>query len=63
MTADPDDVELHAVIHAATFEHFDRWTDILVNLGRASIGNRVEAHLLALNDHAERRTTSSHTAA
>jgi hypothetical protein len=33
------------VIHAATFEPFDRWTGILVRLGRASLASRVEAHL------------------
>jgi hypothetical protein len=36
------------VIHAATFEPFDRWTGILVRLGRASLASRVEAHLHAL---------------
>ena len=51
------------VIHAATFEPFDRWTGILVRLGRASLASRVEAHLRALKEHAERPTTSSTSAA
>ncbi len=51
------------VIHAATFEPFDRWTGILVRLGRASLASRVEAHLRALKEHAERPTTSSNSAA
>jgi len=50
------------VIHAATFEPFDRWTGILVRLGRASLASRVEAHLRALKEHAE-RPTSTHSAA
>ena len=41
------------VIHAATFEPFDRWTGILVRLGRASLASRVEAHLRALKERAE----------
>lgn len=41
------------VIHSATFEPFDRWTGLLVRLGRASLGSRVEAHLRALKDRAE----------
>lgn len=41
------------VIHAATFEPFDRWTGILVRLSRASLASRVEAHLRALKEHAE----------
>lgn len=41
------------VVHAATFEPFDRWTGILVRLGRASLANRVEAHLHALKARAE----------
>ena len=47
------------VIHAATFEPIDRWTDILVRLGRRSLEARVEAHLRALKERAERaeRTT------
>ena len=51
------------VIHAATFDPFDRWTGILVRLGRASLASRVEAHLRGLKAHAERPTTSSHSAA
>jgi carbon monoxide dehydrogenase subunit G len=41
------------VIHAATFEPFDRWTGILVKLGRASLASRVEAHLRVLKERAE----------
>jgi polyketide cyclase/dehydrase/lipid transport protein len=41
------------VIHAATFEPFDRWTGILVRFSRASLASRVEAHLRALKEHAE----------
>ena len=41
------------VIHAATFEPFDRWTGILVRLGRASLSSRVEAHLRVLKERAE----------
>ena len=51
------------VIHAATFEPFDRWTGILVRLGRASLGSRVEAHLQALKERAEDRSPTSNTAA
>jgi carbon monoxide dehydrogenase subunit G len=51
------------VIHAATFDPFDRWTGFLVRLGRASLASRVEAHLRSLKEHAERPTTSSHSAA
>jgi carbon monoxide dehydrogenase subunit G len=51
------------VIHAATFEPFDRWTGILVRLGRASLASRVEAHLRALKEHAEGSTSSTHSAA
>src|SRR4029077_11435507 len=41
------------VIHAATFEPFDRWTGSLVRLGRASLASRVEAHLRELKERAE----------
>ena len=41
------------VIHAATFEPFDRWTGILVRLGRASLASRVEHHLRTLKERAE----------
>jgi hypothetical protein len=51
------------VIHAATFEPFDRWTGILVRLGRAPLASRVEAHLRVLKEHAERPTSSTHPAA
>jgi len=51
------------VIHAATFEPFDRWTGILVRFGRASLASRVEAHLRVLKERAEAaergQTTSS----
>ena len=41
------------VIHSGTFEPFDRWTGILVRLGRASLASRVEAHLRVLKERAE----------
>jgi hypothetical protein len=41
------------VIHAATFEPFDRWTGILVRLGRASLASRVETHLRVLKERSE----------
>ena len=41
------------VIHAATFESFDRWTGILVRFGRASLASRVETHLRALKERSE----------
>lgn len=41
------------LIHGATFEPFDRWTGILVRLGRASLATRVEAHLRVLKERAE----------
>ncbi len=41
------------VIHGASFEPFDRWTGILVRLGRASLASRVEAHLRVLKERAE----------
>jgi carbon monoxide dehydrogenase subunit G len=51
------------VIHAATFEPFDRWTGILVRLGRASLSSRVETHLRELKERAEaaQRTTNPAT--
>ena len=42
------------VIHAAMLETNDRWAGILVRLGRRTLGNRVEAHLRALKERAER---------
>jgi carbon monoxide dehydrogenase subunit G len=42
------------VIHGASFEAIDRWTTILVRLGRRSLAARVEAHLRALKERAER---------
>jgi carbon monoxide dehydrogenase subunit G len=50
------------VIHAATFEPFDRWTGILVRLGRASLASRVEAHLRVLKERAETAQRSSNLA-
>ena len=41
------------VVHGATFEPLDRWTGILVRLGRASLASRVEAHLRVLKERAE----------
>jgi len=41
------------VVHAATFEPFDRWTGLLVRLGRASLGSRVETHLRVLKERSE----------
>src|SRR3954454_5293591 len=41
------------VIHAATFKPLDRWTGILVRLGRASLASRVEAHLRELKARSE----------
>ena len=42
------------VVHAATFEPSDRWANLLIRLGRASLASRVEAHLRALKEGAER---------
>ena len=50
------------VIHAATFEPFDRWTGILVRLGRASLSSRVEAHLRVLKERAEAAQRASNPA-
>jgi carbon monoxide dehydrogenase subunit G len=47
------------VIHAASFEPNDRWAGILVRLGRRSLGSRVEAHLRALKERAERSGTTA----
>lgn len=47
------------VIHAATFEASDRWAGILVRLGRRSLEARVEAHLRALKERAERSAFAS----
>jgi hypothetical protein len=51
------------VVHSATFEPVDRWTVILVRLGRHSLEARVEAHLRALKERAERAERSSSPAA
>ena len=50
------------VIHAATFEPFDRWTGILVRLGRGSLASRVEAHLRVLKERAEAAQRASNPA-
>jgi len=50
------------VIHAATFEPFDRWTGILVRLGRASLASRVETHLRVLKERAEAAQRASNPA-
>jgi carbon monoxide dehydrogenase subunit G len=47
------------VIHAATFEPVDRWTVILVRLGRRSLEARVEAHLRALKERSEHSSSSA----
>ncbi len=51
------------VIHAATFEPFDRWTGILVRLGRASLASRVESHLRVLKERAEAAEHASNPSA
>ena len=51
------------VVHAATFEPFDRWTGILVRLGRASLASRVEAHLHAWKERSEAVERGSNPAA
>jgi carbon monoxide dehydrogenase subunit G len=50
------------VIHAATFEPFDRWTGILVRLGRATLASRVESHLRVLKERAEAAQQASNPA-
>lgn len=47
------------VIHAATFEPNDRWAGMLVRLGRRTLEARVEAHLRALKERAERSPISN----
>ena len=47
------------VIHAASFEPVDRWTVILVRLGRRTLEARVEAHLRALKERSERSASSA----
>ena len=42
------------VVHGATFEPNDRWANLLIRLGRASLASRVEGHLRALKERAER---------
>jgi Polyketide cyclase / dehydrase and lipid transport len=52
------------VIHSASFEPFDRWTGILIRLGRSSsLGGRVETHLRVLKERAEAAQRSTNTAA
>ncbi|HEX6869297.1 MAG TPA: SRPBCC family protein [Candidatus Limnocylindrales bacterium] len=51
------------VVHGAAFDPFDRWTTILVRLGRRSLEARVEAHLRALKERAERAERSAPTQA
>jgi hypothetical protein len=51
------------VVHAATFEPYDRWTGLLVRLGRASLASRVEAHLRVLKERAEATERSANPAA
>ena len=51
------------VVHAATFEPYDRWTGVLVRLGRASLASRVEAHLRVLKERAEATERSASPAA
>jgi hypothetical protein len=46
------------VIHGATFEPVDRWTEILIRFGRATLASRVETHLRALKERAERAERS-----
>jgi carbon monoxide dehydrogenase subunit G len=47
------------VVHAATFEPNDRWAGILIRMGRRSLAARVEAHLRALKERAERSRRNS----
>ena len=51
------------VVHAATFDPIDRWTVILVRLGRATLASQVEAHLRALKERSESAERSSSPAA
>lgn len=47
------------VVHGASLEPVDRWAGMLVRLGRHSLGSRVEAHLRALKERAERSGATS----
>jgi hypothetical protein len=47
------------VVHAVAFEANDRWADLLVRLGGRSLQSRVEAHLRALKERAERSPTAA----
>ena len=47
------------VVHAVAFEVNDRWADLLVRLGGRSLQSRVEAHLRALKERAERSPTAA----
>ena len=50
-------------VPGAAVDPFDRWTTILVRLGRRSLEARVEAHLRALKERAERAERSAPTQA
>lgn len=41
------------VVHSGSFEPIDRWSRLLVRLGRASLASTVEEHLRALKEWAE----------
>lgn len=47
------------VVHSATFDAVDRWTEVLVRLGRSSLSARVEHHLRGLKEQAERAATTT----
>ncbi len=47
------------VVHVGSFEPVDRWSSILVRLGRASLASRVESHLRVLKERAEAAERSS----
>jgi len=50
------------VVHAATFEPYDRWAGLLIWLGRESLASRVENHLRALKERAEAAERRQHPA-
>ncbi|MEJ7748653.1 MAG: SRPBCC family protein [Candidatus Limnocylindrales bacterium] len=41
------------VVHQGSFEPIDRWSSILVRLGRATLASRVEGHLRTLKERSE----------
>lgn len=41
------------IVHVGAFESHDRWTGLLVRLGRHSLGGLAEAHLRTLKERAE----------